>query len=115
MNKQLVVEVIRGKGEGRKLGFPTANMVLRGEVTRGVYGGKVYFEGKEYKAGIFVHDQETILEAHLLDFSGDLYGKILKVETGEKLRDPIRFKNMEETRSRITSDIEIIKKLLADN
>src|SRR3989344_2370267 len=93
--------VIRGKSEGRKLGFPTANVLLahKGEVKSGVYKGIAHLEVQppsglsgpagEYLAALFVDEKEEILEAHILDFEGDLYGKEIEVEIKEKIRDTI--------------------------
>lgn len=100
-------KVIKGESKGRMFGFPTANIIINNEAKDGVYAGNVYFQEKKYKAGIFVKD--NILEAHILDFSGDLYGESIEVKIGKKIRDVIKFSNNKELKKQITKDIEIIK------
>lgn len=101
--------VIKGRQKGKELGFPTANVVLRDEIgiEDGIYAGKVIFEKKEYKAAIFVKD--NMLEAHILDFDGDLYGKEIEVEIGKKIREVIKFDNEEQLKKQIAKDIELIR------
>ncbi len=99
--------VIRGRDIGKKLGFPTANIELKEKLASGVYAGNVYFQDKKYKAGLFIH--KNILEAHILEFSGDLYGKKIEVEIGKKIREAERFKSEEELKKRIKKDLEMIK------
>ncbi len=101
-------KVIRGKGRGRTLGFPTANIMLSGKVESGVYAGAVITSGKKYKAGIFVDSNGKLLEAHLIGFSGDLYGKEIEMEIGEKIRDIIKFDSEEKLKKQIAQDIEYI-------
>jgi riboflavin kinase/FMN adenylyltransferase len=55
---------------------------------------------------------ERMIEAHLLDFSGDLYGLDLKMEFVERLRPEIRFENLEELVTQIRSDAERTAELL---
>jgi len=100
-------KVVHGQEEGRKLGFPTANIEFAGEIEEGVYAGWAIVDGKKYKAGIVYRKGTNILEAHILDFSGDLYGKKIELEVGKKIREIIRFKNNEELIVQIKKDIEI--------
>lgn len=104
--------VIKGKQKGKGLGFPTANLVLGKEsrAKSGIYGGKVCLNGREYKAAIFVGEGD-ILEAHVLGFSGSLYGEEIEVEIGRKVRDIKRFKNDEELKKQIRQDILLIQNL----
>lgn len=102
-------KVVSGQKEGRKLGFPTANLNFSDKVESGVYRGIVEFEGQKYKAGVIYFAKEHLLEAHLLDFSGDLYEKEIEVEIIEKIRDIVKFKNSEELIEQIKKDLEIIK------
>lgn len=105
-------KIKKGKGRGRIIGFPTANIELRDKLKSGVYGGRVKIENKNYKAGIFVSLDGKILEAHLIGFEGDLCGKEIEVEIGKKIREAMKFKNDEELRRQIMNDISrIINKL----
>ena len=98
--------VIKGKDKGRALGYPTANMEINGKLESGVYTGKVFLNGKEFIAGIFIH--KNILEAHILNFSGDLYEEEIEVEIGEKIREVRKFENDEEVQRQIRRDLDII-------
>jgi riboflavin kinase/FMN adenylyltransferase len=103
MTKSMMIdieaEVIHGKKIGRTLGFPTANMMFEELETigRGVYRSKVTIDGTTYKAmsniGIrpSVGGKEVLLETHIIDYSGDLYGRRLCVTLIEKIRDEKRF------------------------
>ncbi|MFH0819961.1 MAG: riboflavin kinase [bacterium] len=101
--------IIRGKGKGKKLGFPTANIALKKEIPSGVYEGSVHIKDKKYQAAIFVGKDKKILEAHLTGFFGDLYGKEITVEVLAKLRDIIHFDNDYDLIKQISKDIEKIK------
>jgi riboflavin kinase/FMN adenylyltransferase len=102
--------VIRGKMKGRNLGFPTANIIYADDLPSGVYTGKVYVRGNGYKAAIFYGDDKKILEAHLLDFSGDLYDQEIEIEVGKKIREVKKFDTEDELKKQIAKDIEQIKK-----
>jgi riboflavin kinase/FMN adenylyltransferase len=52
------------------------------------------------------------IEAHLLDFTGDLYGQELEIEIGEKLRDERKFGSLEELKTQIARDVAVAKKRL---
>jgi riboflavin kinase/FMN adenylyltransferase len=102
--------VIKGKQKGKELGFPTVNIELEDDLASGVYGGKVNVDGRRYRAAIFCGTDRKILEAHILDFSGDLYGQEIEIEVGKKIREVMRFENEEELKNQIIKDIEQIKK-----
>lgn len=102
--------VIRGKGKGKILGFPTANIEFSSNLPSGVYGGKVNIGGKRYRAAIFYGEGKKILEAHVLDFSGDLYGQIIEVEVAEKIREVKKFEAEKELKEQIVKDIKQIRK-----
>ena len=120
----VVVEglVIGGNQLGRKLGFPTANIAIDEglAVENGVYSSKVFVESKEYVAmtnvGIrpSVDGSKRLLETHLFDFEGLLYGKQLRVELYDKIRDEKRFASVEELRQQIEKDSNKIKQLMAN-
>lgn len=103
--------MIKGKEIGRKLGFPTANIILPEKMASGIYGGTAYSDGKSYKSAIFVDKSGMLLEAHLLNFSGDLYGKKIEVEVSKKIREVMNFENSSELTGQIKKDIEIVKNL----
>ncbi|HEY1492698.1 MAG TPA: bifunctional riboflavin kinase/FAD synthetase [Steroidobacteraceae bacterium] len=96
--------VIRGECLGRKLGFPTANLALeraRAPVG-GVFAVRVHGIGAAGLAGVAslgtrptVHGKRALLEAHVFDFCGDLYGREIEVEFAAKLRDEQAFASLE--------------------
>lgn len=94
-------EVEHGKGFGRRLGFPTANL-KRGNVLplpSGIYVVRVIVGAKNYQGVFYIGlrpslhrpSAELALEAHLLDFKGDLYGRKIGVEFLRKLRNDCVF------------------------
>ena len=109
-------EVIHGRKIGRALGYPTANMSLEGyeDIERGVYRSEVDIDGVVYCAmsnvGIrpSVGGKELLLETHVLGFSGDLYGRVLRVRLVEKLRDEKRFASISDLKKQLTRDYEYI-------
>jgi riboflavin kinase/FMN adenylyltransferase len=112
-------QVIKGDMVGRQLGFPTANLDV-GHLNlppNGVYAGATRIEGKFYRVALNIGLRPTLgspqpqlrVEAHLLDFIGDLYGTQLEVEPGAKLRDERKFASREELRRQIELDVAEIK------
>jgi riboflavin kinase/FMN adenylyltransferase len=96
-------KVVRGKQLGRKLGYPTANIRLAGKrpALSGIYATWVHGIGAEPMASVSslgtrptVQGVEPLLEAHVFDFSGDLYGRRLEVEFVAKLRDEEKFNDL---------------------
>lgn len=80
--------VQKGKRLATKLGFPTINISLEdGEKLSGIFAAKVFVDGKEYNAAAYVHKRRHTLEAHLFDFTGDLYGKEVEIELLKKMRE----------------------------
>lgn len=111
----LVGQVVLGDQLGRKLGFPTANLDVTGLVLppSGVYAAQVKSTGGLHRAVVNIGVRPTLktaqaqvrVEAHLLGFSGDLYGTTLELVLLEKLRDEKRFPSVAELRDQIARDI----------
>ena len=105
--------VTAGAGRGRSLGFPTANIAAdRGLlVPLGVYLGRVGAEGRPWPAVVNIGVRPTFgettvaIEAHLLNFSGDLYGRPVRLEFLDRLRDEMRFGSVDELKAQIARDI----------
>lgn len=97
MGKESIFElsgiVEKGQELGKPIGFPTANIHLEDERFSGTYAGKAFVEGKEYIAAVYANQRRRLLEAHLLDFSGDLYGKEMAVILYEQLAESKGFKS----------------------
>jgi riboflavin kinase/FMN adenylyltransferase len=116
----LLGRVERGDGRGRTIGFPTANLALHQELTppRGVYVASVLLDGVRYRALVNIGVRPTFnaagasgppresVEAHLLGFEGDLYGRVLEVELLARLRDERRFPSKEALVAQIRADRE---------
>lgn len=107
--------VVHGRKLGRALGFPTANMSLEGrmDIERGVYRSVVDIDGIRYRAmsnvGVrpSVGGKELLLETHVIDFVGDLYGRRLRVTLVEKLRDEKRFSSISDLKEQLQRDYTI--------
>ena len=111
-------EVIHGAKLGRRMGFPTANMEVGSvEVENGVYLSIVRIDGKDWKAmsniGVrpSVDGKCRLLETHIFDFQGDLYGQRLSVQLIRKIRDEKRFASVEELKQQLHHDFELIRSL----
>ena len=102
--------VQKGDGKGKELGFPTANIPCADSVPSGIYAGEVIWKGIPYPAAVYKEDGKGVVEAHLLDFSGDLYGETLKVIAHTRVRDAKVFPNEKELIAAIKKDIENIRK-----
>ena len=108
--------VIGGNRLGRTLGFPTANMDVadRNDLANGVYRSEVEIDGCRYRAmsnvGVrpSVDGRTRLLETHIFDFHGDLYGRVLRVALIEKIRDERKFSSVEELRAQLEYDKEQI-------
>ena len=96
-------KVVRGRQLGRRLGYPTANLRLMGKRTAltGIYATWVHGVGDTPRASVSslgtrptVYGTEPLLEAHLFDFDGDLYGSRIRVEFVAKLRDEEKFDDL---------------------
>jgi riboflavin kinase/FMN adenylyltransferase len=108
--------VQKGDGLGRKLGIPTANLDVAGLVVppQGVYAAHSLVAGKSHRAVVNIGFRPTLrnpapelrVEAHLLDYDGDLYGQELETVFVEKLRDEQKFSSLEALREQIGRDIE---------
>ncbi len=108
--------ITKGKGRGKGLGFPTANIIPDDEdkiiPAKGVYAVKVKFLGME-KLGMlnigynptFGNTQKTI-EVNILDYSGNIYDEHISVEFHQRLRDEIKFHNKEDLISQLEKDRE---------
>ena len=103
--------VVRGDGRGRLLGFPTANLDVAADLlvpADGVYAGSALGRRAAVSIGTNPHFDgvERRVEAHLLDFDGDLYGERLVVELWRPLREQARFDSVEELVAAIAEDVE---------
>jgi riboflavin kinase/FMN adenylyltransferase len=109
-------KVIKGDQYGSKLGFPTVNLDRRQYVRDGMvikFGIYAGVSSTGHKAAIVIGplDQKGLpkLEAHLIGFKGNLYGKKISLELKKYLRPFKKFKNETELKKAIAADIKSIK------
>jgi len=105
--------VVHGAQLGRKLGYPTANIPVRwgGTPVHGIFAALVHGAGAGALPAVAslgtrptVGGVELLLEAHLFDFDGDLYGRRLEVEFVRKLREELRFDSIGALQEQIHRD-----------
>ncbi len=102
--------VVEGDRRGKSLGFPTANFELPPDQLlppKGIYAGAAHGHRAAISIGVNPHYGGTVLrvEAHLIDFDGDLYGQRLSVELWERLRDERAFAGEAELIDAIAADV----------
>jgi riboflavin kinase / FMN adenylyltransferase len=117
----IAAPVVEGDKLGRQIGFPTANLDAAGLALppNGVYAVHATVGGKTHRAVLNIGTRPTLgdpnpplrVEAHLLDFNGDLYGEELEIVFAEKLRDEKKFPSVDELRAQIARDIERAKEI----
>ena len=117
-------KVVVGDKRGRVIGFPTANVLLDAcslVPGRGVYVGHVWAEAERYGACTNVgvaptfDQRDSRVEAHLLDYQGDLYGRVVEVTFIERLRPEKRFFGADELKEQIARDIVEARKILRED
>jgi len=111
--------IVEGDRLGRQWGFPTANLEVAGLILppNGVYSAVTNVNGKHYRVALNIGLRPTLasaraqlrVEAHLLDFAGDLYGADLELELGARLREEKRFASPGELRCQIERDVAAIR------
>ena len=115
-------KVVRGRQLGRRLGYPTANLRLMGKRTAltGIYATWVHGVGDHPRASVSslgtrptVYGTEPLLEAHLFDFDGDLYGCRIGVEFVAKLRDEVKFDDLPALVRQMDMDAAQARRILA--
>jgi len=118
----LAGEVIRGFQRGRELGVPTANVRCDGQLVPpdGVYAGRCTVDGQTFPAAVSIgtlptfgqHDRQ--IEAHLVGFSGDLYGQTLSIDLLDWLREQRKYASLEALKTQIALDIDQTQARMGD-
>jgi riboflavin kinase/FMN adenylyltransferase len=118
----MVGRVVRGQQLGRDLGFPTANLRLGRKRTplQGIFAVRVHgIEGRPNAPGVAslgtrptVGGTVPLLEAHVFDYSGDLYGREIEVEFVSKLREELHFASLDELVVQMNQDAAQARALL---
>ena len=112
---QVSGKIVHGVGRGKTLGFPTINVCPDHPdkllPLEGVYAGEVILEKKIYRCAIFIGECESfgetkkVLEAHILNFNGNVYGKKCTLFFKNYLRPVQKFANQEALKNQIRQDI----------
>ena len=119
---RMMGHVVHGRELGRTLGFPTANLRLmrRRPPLWGILAVRIHGIGAGPLPGVAslgtrptVHGVEPLLEAHVFDFSGDLYGRAIEVEFVAKLRDEVKFDSLDAMKAQMKVDAARARDLLS--
>ena len=112
-------EVVPGDKRGRELGFPTANLVPEDDLIHpghGVYAAFANGHAAAVHVGVrpmFETGRGLLIEPHLIDWDGDLYGRTLRVAFIARLRGEKRFPSVEDLIAAITQDVDDARRLCA--
>jgi len=115
-------KVVKGKKNGSKIGFPTANIQIENKwkliPNDGVYAVMVEYNSKKYSAMMNIGynptfaSKERTLEVHILDFNKDIYGEELRVEFVKRIRKENKFNSEQELKKTLKIDENKIRNLL---
>lgn len=110
--------VVHGDQRGRVIGFPTANVLLDEEAlpSFGVYAGRLDGMPAAISIGVrptFGNNLQPLLEAHVIGFDGDLYGREVTVTLVERVRDELKFDSVEELVAQIRHDLQVVARVLS--
>jgi riboflavin kinase/FMN adenylyltransferase len=110
--------VVHGDKRGRTLGFPTANVEIKGrrDLEFGVYAG--WADGRPAAISIGVRPTfgvglQPLAEAYLLDFDGDLYGRTIRIELVARLRGEVAFEDVDALLEQIREDVDAVRSMLS--
>jgi riboflavin kinase/FMN adenylyltransferase len=114
-------EVIVGARRGGRIGFPTANLAKIETLlpADGVYAGVTSVDGREFATAVNIGPNPTFeenarkVEAHLLDFSGDLYGRALAIDLCERIREVKKFASFGQLVAQIERDVAATRTILS--
>jgi riboflavin kinase/FMN adenylyltransferase len=107
--------VVAGRGLGKKLGYPTANLSKSHGIPSGVYGATIDLGDSRYNGLLVIgafhrSDGLPAEELYILDFNEDIYGATLEIEIGEKIRDIRKFEKESDLKDQIEHDIKLLRK-----
>lgn len=114
-------EVVHARHVGTELGFPTANIKISDsklKLASGVYSTVLSVDGKQYMSMTNVGAKPTFdienfsIEAFILDFNGDLYGKTVKLSFISRMRDIVRFSSAQELKNQLIRDEQSVRKII---
>jgi riboflavin kinase/FMN adenylyltransferase len=114
-------KVIKGKGRGKEIGYPTANLEvspLKLLPPSGVYAVWVILNGEKLKGALNIGkrptfgEKEISIEVHIFNFNKNIYGKTLKIEIIKRIRDEKKFPSIENLKIQIEKDCKLIDEIL---
>jgi len=114
-------KVIKGKGRGKEIGYPTANLEvspLKLLPPSGVYAVWVILNGEKLKGALNIGkrptfgEKEISIEVHIFNFNKNIYGKTLKIEIIKRIRDEKKFPSIEDLKIQIEKDCKLIDEIL---
>ncbi|MBA3431705.1 MAG: bifunctional riboflavin kinase/FAD synthetase, partial [Actinobacteria bacterium] len=117
--------VVHGDARGAALGYPTANLgaldAALARPPRGIYAGCAIVGSSRYGAALSIGTNPTFsgagapagerIEAHVLDFAGDLYGQRLRIEFWRRLRDELKFDSVDDLVRQMDEDVRATRTL----
>lgn len=124
MNLPIILtgKIVHGKGLGRTVGMPTANLELDGAQVlpeTGVYAGSIYVNGEWFASLTNIggrptvdREQDITIETYILDFDEDIYGETVELRIDKFLRPIQKFGNLEEVHKQVKKDIKQAKNFL---
>lgn len=115
--------VVHGAKEGRKIGFPTANLEVVDEYVipeGGIYAGFIWIDGVRYQSAVNIGYNPTFntndyvtIESHILDFDQDIYGKNVKQTFVKRLRPELKFDSIDALVEQMTKDVQEARTILS--
>ena len=116
--------VVRGDGRGKHIGLPTANLDVWEEKLLppiGIYAAFIDIDGKRYKTALSIgvrptfykHPSQQTIEAHILDFDSEIYGKEVVLRFMRHIRPEMKFDNAQTLMVQINQDIQFTREVLA--
>ena len=118
-NYSICESVVHGKALGRKLGIPTINQNIQSKsliLKNGIYATVCTLDGQKYYGVTNVGVRPTVesskhknIETYIIDFDGDCYDKLVKIEFVHRIRDEMKFDSIDDLKSQIESDISDTK------
>lgn len=114
--------VVGGNKIGRKIGFPTANIDLQDEykliTAIGVYACRILYNGRMYlgmgNIGYrpTINNSDLTIEVHIFDFDEEIYNQTITIFFVDRIRDEVKFKNLDALKEQLTKDRRSAKKIL---
>ena len=122
MKRTIITGIVKKNiGRGTELGFPTANInIAEDELEDGIYLGLASWNGEKFPSVVFIgaaetfHESERKMEVYILDFSQDLYEKVLEVELLQKIRNSQKFSTKDELVLQMKEDERVAREFFAN-